>query len=125
MNALAAGMRAPRTLWSCVARVLVPRLALFGALGSALLVGNAMSLSPSAAPLEQLPDAKPTWSATERAAEPDCLPAADWPSGKPGSEVVVHRFSDGSTQRVDFLRAWRQNHNKTEVDDVWVLGVCP
>jgi len=125
MNALTARMRAPRTFWSQVARVLVPRLALFGALSSALLVGNAMSLSPSAAPLEQLPNVEPTWSAAERAAEPDCVPAAAWPEGKPGAEVVVHRFSDGSTQRVDFLEAWRGNHNQTEVDDVWVLGVCP
>ncbi len=121
---LTARMRAPRTLGSQVARVLVPRLAIFGALASALLVGNAMALTPSAAPLEQLPDVAPTWSAAVGAGNPGCVPAADWPAGKPGSAVVVHRFSDSSTQRVAFAAAWRVNHNLTEVDDVWVLGVC-
>lgn len=125
MNALIARMRAPRTLGSQVVRVLTPRLVVFGALASALLVGNAMSLSPSAAPLDQALPTMPTWSAADRAAEPDCLPAAAWPAGKPGAEVVVHRFGDGSVERVPFLDAWRENHNDTEVDDVWVLGVCP
>lgn len=125
MNALIARMRAPETLGSQVARVLVPRLAVFGALSASLLLGNAMSLSPTAAPLEQAPFVAPAWSAAERAAAPDCLPAADWPEGKPGSDVVVHRFSDGRVVRVAFSEAWRQNHNHTEVDDVWVLGVCP
>lgn len=125
MNALTARMRAPRTLWSQVVRVLTPRLVIFGALASALLVGNAMSLSPSAAPLDQTPPMMPAWSAADRAAEPDCLPAADWPAGKPGAAVVVHRFSNGSVERVPFLDAWRENHNDSEADDVWVLGVCP
>jgi len=125
MNALTARMRAPRTLRSHLVRVLTPRLVVFGALSSALLVGQAMSLSPSASPLEQTLPTVPTWSAEDRAAEPGCVPAADWPEGKPGAAVVVHRYSDGSVERVPFLDAWRENHNGSEVDDVWVLGVCP
>lgn len=125
MNALIARMRAPRTLGSHLVRVLTPRLVIFGALASALLVGNAMSLSPSAAPLEQELPTMPTWSAADRAAEPSCLPAADWPAGKPGASVVVHRFSDSSVRRIPFLDAWRENHNGSDSDDVWVLGVCP
>lgn len=124
MNALTARMRAPRTFGSQVARVLVPRLALFGALSSALLVGNAMSLSPSAAPLEQLPVEVPTWSAAERAAEPDCIPESAWPAGEPAAAVVVHRFDEDRTVRMDFADAWDVNHNQTETDDVWVLGIC-
>ncbi len=125
MYALTTRMRAPRTLGSHVARVLAPRLVVFGALGAALLVGQVMAVSPSASPWDQTQPRMPTWSASDRAAEPDCVPAAEWPTGKPGAGVVVHRFSDGSVERVPFLDAWRENHNGTEVDDVWVLGVCP
>lgn len=125
MNALTARIRAPRSLGTQVVRVLTPRLVIFGALASALLVGNAMSLSPSAAPLDQELLMMPTWSAADRAAEPDCLPSADWPAGKPGAAVVVHRFSNASVERMPFLDAWSQNHNDSEADDVWVLGVCP
>lgn len=125
LAALIARRRAPRTLRSHLARVVVPRVTLFGALAAAILVGNAMALTPSAAPLDRDPISVPTWSAADRAAEPDCVPAADWPSGAPGAEVVVHRFADRSVARMAFLDAWQVNHNGSETDDVWVLGVCP
>lgn len=125
MSALTARRRSPRTIRSQVAVVLVPRLVVFGALASALLVGNAMALHPSAAPLEQLPEVMPVWTAAERAAHPDCVATADWPAGTPASEVVVHRFSDDRTVRIGFDAAWQENHNQTEVDDVWVLAACP
>lgn len=115
----------PRTLRGVVLRVLLPRAAVFALVVVVLTLGRAMAVDPSSAPLEQLPTGVPTWSAADRAAEPDCLPSAQWPAGKPGSAVVVHRFSDDSTRRLAFVTAWKLNHNGTEVDDVWVLGVCP
>lgn len=124
MNALIARMRAPRTLRSRVLRVLVPRVVAFLAFSAMLLVGQAMSFSPSAAPLDRLPSVVPTWSAPDRAAEPGCVPVADWPTGTPARAVVVHRFSDERIVRVDFDTAWKVNHNRTEADDLWVLGVC-
>lgn len=125
MSALTTRMRAPRTLRSHLVRVLTPRLVLFGAFTSALAVGNAMSMSPSAAPFDQALPTVPSWSVADRAAEPDCVPAADWPAGKPAAAVVVHRFSNGSVERVPFLDAWHENRNGSEADDTWVLGVCP
>jgi hypothetical protein len=38
--------------------------------------------------------------------------------------VVVQVLRDGRHLEVGFDRAWRLNHNGTEVDDLWVLGVC-
>lgn len=125
MNALIARSRGPRTLGSVVLRVLVPRALMFAALATVLLVGKVMAVNPSAAPFGDLPSATPTWTAADRAAEPDCVPHADWPEGTPAAEVVVHRFSDRATVRLPFVEAWNLNHNATEVDDLWVLGVCP
>lgn len=115
----------PRTLRGLVLRVLVPRAAAFALVVLVLLLGRAMAVNPSSAPFEEIPAGVPTWSAADRAAEPDCVPSADWPTGTPGSAVVVHRYSDDSTVRLAFDVAWDLNHNATEVDDVWVLGVCP
>jgi hypothetical protein len=115
----------PRTLRGVLLRVLLPRTTAFAMVVLVVMLGRAMAVAPSAAPFEAIPTGEPTWSAAEQAAEPDCVPSADWPTGTPGSAVVVHRFSDDSTQRLPFLTAWRLNHNDTEVDDVWVLGVCP
>ena len=114
----------PRTLRGLVLRVLVPRAAAFAMVVLVLMLGRAMAVNPSAAPFEEIPAGVPSWSAAEQAAEPDCVPSADWPTGKLGSAVVVHRYSDDSTQRLALDLAWDLNHNATEVDDVWVLGVC-
>jgi hypothetical protein len=108
-----------------VLRVLAPRALVFATVSGVLVVGSAMAVSPSSSPVEELPQAVPTWSVADRAAQPECVPTAQWPEGRLGSAVVVHRFSDDATLRVSFLEAWRTNHNQTEADDLWVLGVCP
>ncbi|MCZ4498062.1 MAG: hypothetical protein JWQ74_615 [Marmoricola sp.] len=125
MDALTRRMRAPRTLRHQVLRVLVPRVAGFAAVVFVLLLGKVMAVSPTSAPFEALPTAVPTWSSADRAAEPDCVAAADWPEGTLADEVVVHRFADDSTVRMAFTDAWAANHDVTEVDDLWVLAVCP
>lgn len=125
MNPALRRLRTPRTLRGVLLRVLVPRATVFALVVLVLALGRAMAVEPSAAPFEQIPTGLPVWSLAEQAAQPDCVPAAQWPTGKPGSAVVVHRFSDDSTQRLAFDAAWRLNHNATEVDDVWVLGICP
>ncbi|RNL63161.1 hypothetical protein EFK50_15770 [Nocardioides marmoriginsengisoli] len=122
---LAQRPRPARSLGSTVLRVLVPRALVFATLSGVLLVGSAMAVSPSSAPAEALPRVAPTWSVADRAAQPDCVPTASWPEGRLGSAVVVHRFSDDATVRLPFLEAWRTNHNESEADDLWVLGVCP
>lgn len=125
MDALIRWMRAPRSLGSQVVRVLLPRVGVFAAVVSVLLLGKVMAVNPTSAPFEPLPSTVPTWSAAERAASPDCVAAADWPEGTPADEVVVHRFTDSTNVRIAFLDAWKLNHDLTEVNDVWVLAVCP
>ena len=124
MNALIRRWQEPRSFGTLVLHVVVPRALIFVSLAAALLIGNVMAMNPSSAPLAPTL-IEPTWSAAARAADPDCVPSAQWPEGTPGSAVVVHRYSDGATVRVPFLQAWRANHNDTETDDLWVLGVCP
>ncbi|MFL6060651.1 MAG: hypothetical protein ACJ72E_05430 [Marmoricola sp.] len=124
MKALIARWRAPRTLGSTVLRLVVPRALLFVSAAAVLLIGNVMAMNPSAARLAPV-QVQPVWTAAEQAAQPGCVPSAQWPEGTPGSAVVVHRFSDGATVRMPFMTAWRANHDDTEVDDLWVLGVCP
>jgi len=125
MEALTRWLRAPRTLGSQMLRVLVPRVGIFAGVVTVLLLGKVMALNPTSAPFEPLPSTVPTWSAAEQAASPGCVPASDWPEGTPADEVVVHRFSDGSHVRIPFVDAWKANHDLTEVNDVWMLAVCP
>jgi hypothetical protein len=116
---------APRSLSSYVARTLIPRTLLFGSLSAALLVGNAMAVDPLAAPADSAPDALPTWTAEVAAAHPDCVDAHSWPAGRPAEVVVGFSFADDAAEEIPFDSAWARNHNASEADDVWVLGVCP
>ncbi|MCW2854555.1 MAG: hypothetical protein JWR52_170 [Marmoricola sp.] len=114
-----------RTFGSRVLRTLIPRVVGFAAISSALLVGQAMAVTPSSAPIDSVPSVAPVWSAAIQAAHPGCVPSAQWPAGKPASAVIAHRFSDDSTDRIAFGTAWALNHDTSESNDVWVLGVCP
>ena len=125
MEALITWMRGPRTLAASVCRVLVPRLLLFGAVATAVLVGQAMTVSPTASQIDALPAPAPIWSLADRVAQPDCVPLASWPEGKPAARVVVSRAADERVLRIGFDRAWAANHNGTTADDLWVLAVCP
>lgn len=114
----------PRTLTSFLLRVLLPRTVLFGVGAAILGLGQVLAVNPSAALAEDTGVQTPTWTAEDRAAHPECTPASDWPAGAPAEHVVVHSFRDGLHHKVRFDRAWDANHNDTEVDDSWVLGVC-
>ena len=113
-------------------RMMVARLAVFSAAASMLVLGHAMAVDPSAhadvAPGAAVADAAvsvaPTWTPADAAAYPGCVSSADWPAGRPAPYVVVHSFRDDAHRKVSFDAAWRANHDETEVDDVWVLGVC-
>ena len=114
-----------RSLGSYVARTLLPRTVIFGALSAALLVGNAMSVDPLAAPADSTATALPTWTSEVAAAHPDCVDVAAWPEGRPAETVVAYSFQGQAADEVAFDRAWALNHNASEADDLWVLGVCP
>ena len=125
MDALITWMRGPQTLAAALGRVLVPRALLFAVVATAVLVGQAMTVDPTASQVAPLPTPAPTWSPADRAAQPDCVPVQGWPEGKPARDVVVSRAADGRVLRLAFDRAWALNHNASEADDLWVLGVCP
>lgn len=124
MNALIRRWQEPRSFGTLVLHVVVPRALIFASIAAVLLVGNVMRMNPSAARLAPV-QVQPVWTAADQAAQPGCVPSSQWPEGTPGSAVVVHRFSDGATLKVPFMTAWRANHDATEADDLWVLGVCP
>ncbi|MGO4258478.1 hypothetical protein [Marmoricola sp. RAF53] len=115
----------PRPLSSYVVRVLVPRTVLFSTVAGALLVGQVMAVDPLAAPADSEPVRVPSWTAGDAAAHPGCVASRDWPEGRPADAVVVHSFRDGVRERMDFDVAWARNHDASESDDVWVVGVCP
>jgi hypothetical protein len=121
-----------RTLKSSVLRVLVPRVLVFAALSGALLLGHEMATVLSPRPLHDavlsapiVPTwTVPTWAAADAAVHPECTPAQDWPRGTPAPYLMVHDFRANADRKMAFGLAWRRTHNATEVDDVWVLGVC-
>lgn len=115
----------PRTFRALLMRALIPRTIGFAAISAALLVGQAMAVSPSSAPIESLPTVAPIWTPAIAAAHPGCVPSAQWPAGRPAAAVIAHRFSDDTTDRIAFDVAWSLNHDSSESNDVWVLGVCP
>jgi hypothetical protein len=50
---------------------------------------------------------------------------AAWPHHQIPTSLVVQRVADeGHSLRMPFDRAWAINHDRTEVDDVYVLGAC-
>jgi hypothetical protein len=117
-----------RTLTAFMLRALVPRLALFAAAAAVVVAGQWMSPRPSVDTSAIGTDRTlplPAWSAVDRAAHPDCIPAAEWVPGRLARGVVVQTVRDSEHRKISFDRAWRRNHNGTDVDDVWVLGLCP
>jgi hypothetical protein len=117
-----------RTLKSLVLRTVAPRLVLFGVGALMLVVGQAVAVEPSVqstlVPAERVAVAVPTWTAADGVDFPECTPSAKWPAGTPAGFLVVQAARDGRHLKVAFDRAWQLNHNDTEVDDLWVLGVC-
>jgi hypothetical protein len=118
----------PRTFASVVVRVFAPRFAMFGAVVATLVLGQMLgmssALSSSSTPAKEPAHPMPSWTVAETAAYPGCVPLSAWPKGATADFVVVHRFRDGVRTKVRFATAWAANHNGTEVDDLWVLGVC-
>lgn len=118
----------PRTLRSCLLRVAVPRVVAFLGVAAMLGVGQAMAVSPSALsialPPEHAVTAAPTWTVVDTQAFPGCRPAAAWPTGTPAAYVVVHSYREDRHRKMAFDAAWRDNHDGTEANDVWVIGVC-
>jgi hypothetical protein len=117
-----------RTLRSLVLRTLAPRLAVFGAGVAMLAVGQAMAVDPAAQstllPAERVAGAVPSWTPADASTYPGCVPSAAWRTGTPAGFVVVQAVRDGRHHKVAFDRAWQLNHDDTEVDDLWVIGVC-
>jgi len=118
-----------RTFKYLVLRTVVLRAAVFGVVAAAIGLGQAIALEPSsdssASLVEQVAEAPPAWTPADARAYPGCVPLSAWPSGKPAPYVVVQSVREDTHHRVAFDRAWQLNHNATETDDVWVLGVCP
>jgi hypothetical protein len=117
-------LRTPQTLRGRLVRLLVVRMIAFGTVVSVLLIGQVFTLSPTSAPFESEPSTVPTWNATIAAVYPDCVDAAAWPKGAPASAVVAHRYADGTTAKIDFKTAWDVTHDDSDVNDLWVLGIC-
>jgi hypothetical protein len=117
-----------RTLSSFVLRTMVPRVVLFGVGALALLLGQVLAVEPSpqstSLPSDQVVQRVPVWTVEDSATYPGCVPSRAWPSGTPAAAVVVHSFRAGRHLRLPFDAAWRANHNGSEADDVWVVGVC-
>lgn len=121
--------RRPRTLRSFLLRVVVPRLVVFVGAAGMLGVGQAMAVNPSAGEIAHVPghaeaQPAPSWTTADARAFPRCRPAKEWPSGTPVAYVVVHDFREDRHRLMAFDAAWRANHDDSEADDVWVLGVC-
>jgi hypothetical protein len=116
-----------RTFRSFVLRALLPRAVVFVGGASVLVLGQAMAVNPSAhsdAASADVVAAAPSWTAADAAAFPGCVPSAAWPAGRPAPYVVVHSFREDAHRKVAFDVAWRVNHDDSEADDVWVVGVC-
>lgn len=71
------------------------------------------------------PAAPPQWTLHDTVAFTRCRPMAQWPRHQIPTALVVQRVAArGRSVRMSFDRAWAINHNRTEVDDVYVLGAC-
>lgn len=113
-----------RSLSSYVARALIPRAVLFGAMACALLVGQAMSVDPLASTAGYQPAVRPTWTSADGTANPGCISARAWHAGDVAKSVVAYRSGATRSVQLPFDTAWRLNHDATEVNDVWVVGLC-
>jgi hypothetical protein len=128
MDWLARRNRRPRTLRSFLLRIVVPRLVGFLGVAAMFGLGQAMAVSPSAhssvLPPERAVQVAPAWTAADAQDFPGCRPAAAWPSGTPAAYLVVHSYRQGRHVKMAFDVAWQANHDDTEANDVWVIGVC-
>lgn len=124
MDALITRLRAPRTLGVTVMRMLFVRTLGFASVVVVVLIGSVMSMQASAAPLDNAPIQLPSWTAGDEVTYPGCVDAAEWPAGELSTAVVAHSFLDGTVSKVAFDKAWDANHNSSDVDDLWVLGIC-
>lgn len=116
-----------RTFRSFVLRALVPRAVGFGLVAAALALGQAIAVNPSAHSVAVIDDGAvqvPVWTLADAVAYPECVSSRVWPTGAPAESLVVHDARADLTRKLSFDRAWRINHNDTEADDVWVVGVC-
>jgi hypothetical protein len=115
-----------RTFASVAARMLLTRVAVFAAGAAVLVLGSLMAPVTSAASVPAVDTGRrlPSWTPADAAANPGCVPSSAWPTGAPAPFVVVHSFRDNVHRKVEFATAWAANHDDTEVDDVWVVGVC-
>lgn len=126
----ARGSRRPRsrTFRSLVARVVLARVAVFGALALTIALGQAIAVNSSAHPSDHEPAGsashRPSWQPEYAAEYPGCVSTTVWPAEQIASSLVVYSFRDHARHRMPFATAWGANHNDTEVDDVWVVGVC-
>jgi hypothetical protein len=125
MNALIRRLREPRALGPHLLRLLITRSLAFVTVVGVLLLGQMIAVNPTSAPLDPLPSTFPSWTATDQSTYPYCMAEADWPQGKFAPEVIVYQFSDSSTYRIAFAQAWKVNHDQTDVNDLWVIGICP
>ena len=108
-------------------RLLVPRALLLVGVAVAILLGHAMAFALSSHQhRSHAPNVlvMPAWTAADAAAHPECTSARDWPRGTPAPYLMVHDFRAHTERKMAFSRVWRRTHNATEVDDVWVVGVC-
>lgn len=125
MRVWTARRREPRPLRAHLARTLIPRTVAFAAIAASLLVGQIMAVDPIATAWDADRPGVPTWTAADAEAHPGCVAAAAWPAGAVADAVLAHSFFDDATERLPFDLAWELNHNQSESDDVWVIGVCP
>ena len=118
----------PRTFTSVLVRVLVTRVAAFALAAATLALGHLIAVGPSTSassiPSEEAVRALLSWTPSDAAANPGCVPFSAWPAGAPAEFIVVHSFRDDEHRRMAFATAWAVNHDETEVNDVWVIGVC-
>jgi hypothetical protein len=119
--------RKTRTFRSFVLRALVPRVVAFGGCAVFLAVGQAMAADGAATAetviAEQAIQA-PSWTIEDAASFPGCVASSEWEAGTPAPAVVVQGVESSAHRRIGLARAWDLNHNATESDDVWVLGIC-
>ena len=110
-------------------RTVVLRTVAFAAVAAVVALGHVLggnqAARTSALPVEHAVEVPPVWTLADAASNPGCVAVSEWESGRPAPVLVVQRVRDAVHRRIAFDRAWRINHNDTEADDLWVLGVCP
>jgi hypothetical protein len=115
----------PRTFRALLARLVLVRTAVLAVVAAAIVLGHTLGTAVSSHGLVPYDDPQPTWTGQESLAFPGCVATTAWDPEQVPSALVVYAFGDDVRLKMTFERAWRLNHNQTEVDDVQVLGACP